>query len=102
MFLRTFTRLILGLAFIVSFGLVHANTGDSTTISINVVVPERAENQKCTIGFENSLNDRFVALQHSGCQYQTNKLMQHAYQQVSKQKTLLNSQGIVTVVVTAP
>jgi len=84
--------------------LVSANTSNSATISIGVVVPERAENQRCTIGFENSYNDHFTPLQNTGCLYNSNALLQTAYQQASKNShaTHTNSQGFVTVVVTAP
>ncbi len=78
--------------------LVYASTSNSTTIGISVIIPERAENQKCTVGFENSLDNEFTAMQNSGCLYNSGKLLQTAYQQATK----INSQGFVTVVVTAP
>ncbi len=85
-------------AFIFSPTLVCANTSNSTTINISIVVPERAEDQKCVVGFENSLNKKFIPIQNSGCRYNSKALLQTAYQQTTKK----NSQGFVTVMITAP
>lgn len=98
MFFRSLVSLLLGLIFIISSVFVRANNSDSTTIGISVVVPERAENQKCTIGFENSLDGNITAMQSSGCHFNSKKLLQTAYQQATKK----NSQGFVTVLITAP
>jgi len=59
----------LWIACFASSTLTYANS-DSTTIGISVVVPERTEDQKCTIGFENSHDNQLITLQHSGCSYQ--------------------------------
>ena len=98
MFLKIFTRLFLGIVFFASPLLVYANTSNSSTIGISVVVPERAEDQKCVIGFQNSIDNSFTHLNSLGCRYDSRKLLQTAYQQASS----LNKQGFATVVITAP
>ena len=100
---KTFTSLFFWIAIIASPTLVCADTSNSTSIGISVVVPERVKNQNCTIGFENTNNDKFVSLQHSGCQYDSNKLLKMAYQQAINNKSMQkNSQGFVTVVISTP
>ena len=95
--LKALTSLLLiGILFIPA--LAQAKATNTATIGISVVIPERAENQKCTVGFENSLNNQFIAMQNSGCLYNSKKLLQTAHQQATK----TNSQGFVTVVITAP
>ncbi len=100
---KFFTSVFLGIVFITSSTLAHANTSNSTTIGISVVVPERAEDQKCVVGFENSMNNKFIPMQNSGCRYNSNTLLQAAYQQATNStQQNKNSQGFVTVVITAP
>ncbi len=101
MTLKSFISVFLWIAFIASPTLVSAKTNNSTTIKISIVIPERAEDQKCVVGFKNSLNKQFTTMQNSGCRYDSKKLLQIAYQQATK-KLKRNSQGFVTVVVTAP
>ena len=92
----------LGIAFIASTTLVSANINnqlsDSTTIGISVVVYERAEDQQCVVGFRSETNRNLTDLQNKGCQYDSATLLRTAYQQATKR----NSQGFVTVVITAP
>jgi hypothetical protein len=96
--LNVFTRALLGLVCIVTIQtLVYANTNNTTSISIGVVVPERAQNQKCVVGFKSNTRN-FTPLESSGCHYNSAKLLQVAYQKA----TSVNSQGFVTVVVIAP
>lgn len=97
MLLKVFTSVFLGLACIASQTLVYANVSNSTTIGISIVVPERPQDQKCVVGFK-STNNEFTPLKSSGCSYNSNKLLQAAYQKA----TSVNSQGFVTVVITAP
>ncbi len=95
MLVKFFTNVFLGLACIAaSQTLVYANIG---TISIGVVVPERAQDQKCVVGFTSNTH-KFTSLKSSGCSYNSTKLMQTAYQKA----TSVNNQGFVTVVITAP
>jgi hypothetical protein len=94
--LKAFTSLLL-LGIVSITALATAKTSNSSTIGISVIVPERAESQQCVIGFKNSQSG-LTPLQHSGCQYDSDKLLNVAYHQASK----INSQGFVTVVVTAP
>jgi hypothetical protein len=80
---KLFTSIFLGIVFITSATLAHANTSNSTTIGISVVVPERAEDQKCVVGFENSMNNKFIPMRNSGCRYNSKSLLQTAYKQAS-------------------
>ena len=98
MALKTFLSVFLCLAFIASPTLVSAKSSNSATIGISVVVPERAEDQKCVIGFESSIDNSFTLLNNTGCQYNSQQLLQIAHQQASS----LNTQGFATVIITAP
>ena len=98
MVFRLFLSLFLWVAFFASPEIASAKTSNSAVIRIRVIVPERAENQKCIIGFNNSIDNTFISMQNSGCRYNSKALLQTAYQQVMKK----NSQGFITVVITAP
>jgi hypothetical protein len=100
---KFFTSVFLGIVFITSSTLAHANTSNSTTIGISVIVPERAEDQQCVVGFESNMDNNFTPMQNSGCRYNSKTLLQTAYQQATKStQQNKNSQGFVTVVITAP
>ena len=101
MALKFLISVFLWIAFIASPTLVSAETSNSTTIGISIVIPERTEDQKCVVGFKNSLNKQFTPMQNSGCRYNSKKLLQIAYQKATR-KFNQNSQGFVTVVITAP
>ncbi len=100
MALKIFISGFLWIVFIVSPTLANAQT-NNTTIGISVVVSERAENQQCVVGFENSLDNKLTPMQTSGCHYDSEALMQTAYQQITKH-TKNYSHSFVTVVITAP
>ncbi len=101
MTLKSFLSVFLWIVFITNPTLASANTSNSTTLNISIIVPERAEDQKCVVGFENSLNQQFTSMKNSGCQYNSKKLLEVAYQQATK-NTKENTKGFVTVIITAP
>ena len=98
MLLKIFLSVFLGIAIFASPTHVYANTSNSTAISINIVIPERAEDQNCVVGFKSNAKNTFTPLKSAGCHYDSKILLQTAYRQAST----LNTQGFATVVVTAP
>ena len=91
----------LWVALIASPTLASAKVSQSSTISISIIVPERAKDQKCVVSFEDSFNKQSISIQSSGCQYDSKKLLQTAYKQAMKH-VRKNSQGFITVLITAP
>jgi len=93
----------IGLTGLILFpSLSSAAATNSANFSISVVVPERIEDQQCNIGFQTDENVKLVPLQHSSCLYDSKIILQAASQLASNRKITLNTQGFVTVVVTAP
>lgn len=80
----------------------NAAATNSSSFSISVVVPERLEDQRCQIGLQTDDTVKSVPLQNSSCRYDSKKILQAASQLASDRKITLNTQGLVTVIVTAP